>query len=234
MTERQPHPGVSRGFAIAVDGPASSGKGTAARLVARDLGFVYVDTGAMYRAVALVASRRGIAWDDGAALADMIGGLCFEFGFEDGRFSIGVDGEDVSQLIREETIGQGASAVAVQPLVREALLETQRGLAREQGVVMDGRDIGTVVLPAAELKIFLDAAVDVRARRRHTELIARGEEASFAAVRAELIARDAQDSSRQAAPLAQAEDAVYLDTSDLTPEGARDAIVRLARRRGVG
>ena len=141
MTDQQ------SGFAIAIDGPASSGKGTVARLVSRELGFVYVDTGAMYRAVALIAGRRGIALDEGEELAGMIAGLRFELGFEDGRFSIGVNGEDLSSTIRREAIGQGASAVAVQPLVRGALLETQRGLAREQGVVMDGRDIGTVVLP---------------------------------------------------------------------------------------
>ena len=118
-------------------------------------------------------------------------------------------------------------------MVRSALLDTQRAMARTKGVVMDGRDIGTVVLPDAQLKVFLDASVDVRARRRHMELVARGEEASFATVRDELVARDAQDSGRSTAPLRQAEDAVYLDTTDLTPEGARDTIVRLARRRGA-
>ena len=221
------------GFAIAIDGPASSGKGTVARLVAAELGFVYVDTGAMYRATALLAQRKGIAWDDGVALAKMIEALRFELAFDDGRFSIQVDGEDISSTIRDEGIGRGASAVAIQPMVRSALLDTQRAMARTQGVVMDGRDIGTVVLPDAQLKVFLDASVDVRARRRHMELVARGEEASFATVRDELIARDAQDSNRATAPLSQAEDAVYLDTTDLTPEGARDTIVRLACRRGA-
>ena len=221
------------GFAIAIDGPASSGKGTVARLVAAELGFVYVDTGAMYRATALLAQQKGIAWDDGVALAKMIEALRFELAFDDGRFSIQVDGEDISSTIRDEGIGRGASAVAIQPMVRSALLDTQRAMARTQGVVMDGRDIGTVVLPDAQLKVFLDASVDVRARRRHMELVARGEEASFATVRDELIARDAQDSNRATAPLSQAEDAVYLDTTDLTPEGARDTIVRLACRRGA-
>lgn len=221
------------GFAIAVDGPASSGKGTVARLVARELGFIYVDTGAMYRATALMAERRAIPLDDGPRLAAMIESLAFKLSFEDGRFSIAVDGEDLSSAIRSEGIGRGASSVAVQPMVRSALLDTQRAMARREGVVMDGRDIGTVVLPDAELKVFLDASVDVRARRRHMELVARGEEASFSTVRDELVARDAQDRGRATAPLLQADDAVYMDTTDLTPEGARDTIVRLARRRGA-
>ena len=222
------------GFAIAVDGPASSGKGTVARMVARELGFAYVDTGAMYRAAALMASRRGVALDDPKALAELIGRLRFELSFEDGRFSIAVDGVELSSAIRGEGVGRAASAVAVLPAVRRALLQAQRDLASSQGVVMDGRDIGTVVLPQAQLKVFLDASVDVRARRRHDEQIARGEESRFAQVREELVARDAQDSGRETAPLAQAQDAVYLDTTDLTPEAARDAIVRLARRRGAG
>ena len=162
-------------IAIAIDGPASSGKGTVARLVAEALGFSYVDTGAMYRCVALAAARLGVPWSEGPALAALIPSLHFELRFEAGRLAVRVNGEDVSEAIRAETISLGASAVATLPEVRTALLEGQRALARRGGVVMDGRDIGTVVLPDAALKVYLDADVDERARRRQAELAARGQ-----------------------------------------------------------
>ena len=221
------------GFAIAVDGPASSGKGTVARLVAHDLGFAYIDTGAMYRAVALFGDRAGLDLRDGPGLAAMIPGMRFAFTFNDGAFQISVNGEDISRTIRSQEVGQGASAVATLPEVRRALLDTQRGLATEQGVVMDGRDIGTVVLPQAQLKVYLDAEVSVRARRRYEELAGRGEEVRLAQVLAELQARDEQDSGRAHAPLSRAQDAVAIDSTDLTPEAIVRQVLRLALARGA-
>ncbi|HMV67426.1 MAG TPA: (d)CMP kinase, partial [Myxococcota bacterium] len=162
------------GITIAVDGPASSGKGTVARAVARALGYAYVDTGAMYRSVALVASRRGVGWDDEPALADLAAGLSFRFGWDGARLRVEVDGEDVTAAIRADTFGTGASRVSRLPRVRAALLDLQRALGAAGGVVMDGRDIGTVVLPAADLKVYLDADVHERARRRHAEIVGRG------------------------------------------------------------
>jgi len=219
------------GFAIAVDGPASSGKGTVARLVAMELGYAYIDTGAMYRAVALTAIREGLDQRDGPTLAARTARMRFSFGFEDGRFIIGLDGEDISRAIRTQEVGAGASLVAVLGEVRTALLETQRALATEQGVVMDGRDIGTVVLPEAELKVYLDADAAVRARRRHAELVGRGVEVSYDEVHAELAHRDAQDSGREHAPLAQAADAVRIDCTHLTPEQVTLQVVNMARAR---
>lgn len=221
------------GFAIAIDGPASSGKGTVARLVAKALGFAYIDTGSMYRSVALLARRQGIPWEDEETLAELAEDLDFKFSFRDGAFKVVVDGEDLSQSIRTEVVGQGASAVATKPMVRTALLGVQRDLAAREGVVLDGRDVGTVVLPQAPLKVFMDAQLSVRAQRRHTELISRGVEKTLSQVQEELAARDHQDSSRQTAPLKQAEDAIYLDTTALTPETVAAQIVDLARSRGA-
>ncbi|MCB9797560.1 MAG: (d)CMP kinase [Alphaproteobacteria bacterium] len=218
---------------MAIDGPASSGKGTVARLVAQALGFTYVDTGAMYRCVALLGQRRGLSWDDGGALAELIGALDFSLRWERGALKVEVDGEDLSQAIRTEAIGQGASAVARLPEVRAALLDRQRALAAEDGVVMDGRDIGTVVLPDAELKIFLDAALGERARRRQQELEGRGVARALAEVQQELAARDAQDSQRATAPLRQADDALRLDSTTRSPEEVAREVVDIARRRGA-
>ena len=220
-------------IAIAIDGPASSGKGTVARLVAEALGFSYVDTGAMYRCVALAAARLGVPWSEGPALAALIPSLHFELRFEAGRLAVRVNGEDVSEAIRAETISLGASAVATLPEVRTALLEGQRALARRGGVVMDGRDIGTVVLPDAALKVYLDADVDERARRRQAELAAKGQALTVEAVRDDLRARDAQDMQRATAPLRQAEDAVFLDSTGRTPQQLAQEIVLLAQARGA-
>jgi len=220
-------------FAVAIDGPASSGKGTVARLVARELNFAYIDTGAMYRAVALLASRRGVSWDDGDMLGLVAAGLKFDFRWGGDALEIRVDGEDISAEIRGESVGQGASAVARFPLVRAALLGRQRQLSEQGDVVMDGRDIGTVVLPGAALKVYLDANLEERARRRHLEMVERGEAAEYASVHRELAARDAQDMGRAAAPLKAADDAVRLDTTGLTPGDAAARVVALARARGA-
>lgn len=222
-----------RSLTIAVDGPASSGKGTVARGVARALGYQYVDTGAMYRAVALFARRRGIAWDDEPALARLARELRFRFHWDGELLRVEVDGEDVTGAIREDAIGNGASDVSALPAVRSALLEQQRALGASGGVVMDGRDIGTVVLPDADLKVFLDAGLDERARRRHEELLRRGEVVHYAEVRDAIAERDRRDRERETAPLRQAPDAVYVDTTDLTIRQAVDVLLALARERGA-
>lgn len=222
---------MSEAIQIAIDGPASSGKGSVAREVARRLGYSYIDTGAMFRAVALRAEEEGVAWTDEQGVSDLVCRLRFEFQWLGGALDLRVGGESVSGRIRGEHIGAGASAVAVFPAVRRALLNRQRELARQGGVVMDGRDIGSVVLPDAQLKVFLDASVAVRAARRHAEMRARGEDVSLDAVRADLVARDQQDRNRLQAPLVQATDAVYMDTSHQTVDEAADEIVALAHQR---
>lgn len=214
---------------IAIDGPSASGKGTVAKTVATALGYTYLDSGALYRAVALVGSRRGVDLDDGPALAELIRSLSICLGWEDGKLSLAVSGEEMADVIRTEAIGQGASRVAKLPEVREALLFLQRDLAKDGGVVVDGRDIGTVVLPRAELKIYLTASVEVRAQRRHAEQLSRGVEDTLKEVTAALIARDHQDANRVHAPLREASDAVRVDSSAMGPSEVVAAIVALAK-----
>lgn len=216
-----------REIAIAVDGPGSSGKGTVARRVAMTLGYQYVDTGAMYRTVGLFSLRLGLNLRDEIAVAALAREIRFAFAFREGALVVLADGEDVSILIRGETVGAAASAVAVHPAVRTALLALQRGLGAAGRVVMDGRDIGTVILPSAELKIFLDASINERALRRHRECPDR----SFDEVRSELAARDEQDSSRVTAPLKVADDAVVIDSTGLSVDDVVAQIVGLANER---
>ncbi len=220
---------MNRRLVIAVDGPGSSGKGTAARGVAMALGYDYVDTGALYRAVALVAKHRGVPWDDAARMSELARSLRLVFDWHEGALRLQADGEDVTRDIRADEIGQGASLVSRHAGVRDALLELQRALAAKGGVVMDGRDIGTVVLPNADLKVYLDATLDERVRRRHEELLRSGETVSVAAVRDALLKRDKQDTERAAAPLRVAPDAVLVDTTDLTVRQAVDALLVLVR-----
>ena len=215
--------------AIAIDGPASSGKGTVARLTAQMLGFAYIDTGAMFRTVAFLAQRQGISWEDDEALGALASALVFAFSWNGQTLKIEVNGEDLSAAIRAESVGQGASRVSVHPSVRRALLEQQRRLSQVGNMVMEGRDIGTVVLPDAALKIFLDAALDARAARRTQELNRRGLRANFHDIREEIRIRDVRDRTRSHAPLRQADDAIYLDTTELTAEEAAERIVSLAR-----
>jgi len=222
---------MTKPLTIAVDGPGSAGKGTVARGVARHLGYQYVDTGAMYRAVALFSERAGVAWHDETAVAEIARNLQFAFVWDGDVLRVVVDDEDVSGTIRTAHIGKGASDVSALPAVRAALLDLQRGLGALGGVVMDGRDIGTVILPDSELKVFLDASLEERARRRHEELLRRGEVQSFEEVRAQLAYRDKQDSEREIAPLAQADDAVLVDTTRMTIPEAIEAVLALARER---
>ncbi len=218
-----------KALTIAVDGPGSSGKGTVARGTARALGYQYVDTGAMYRSVALFSKRAGVAWTDEQAVAEIARNLRFSFVWDGDVLRIVVDEEDVSGVIRTAEIGKGASDVSALPAVRAALLDLQRGLGARGGVVMDGRDIGTVILPDAELKVFLVANLEERARRRHEELISRGGTESFEEVRSQLAYRDKQDSEREFAPLKQADDAILVDTTDMTIPEAIEATLALAR-----
>jgi len=216
---------------IAIDGPSASGKGTVAKQVATALGYTYLDSGALYRCVALAGQRDGVSLDDGAELARRVPGLNIRLGWEAGELWVRMGGEDIGAAIRSEEMGQGASRVARLPEVRAALLDLQRTLSEDGGIVMDGRDIGTVVLPDAELKIFLTASVDTRALRRHEEQLARGLSSDLEEVKAALIARDEQDRNRRHAPLREAEDAVYLDSSHSTPEEVVEEIVALAVQR---
>ncbi len=207
---------------MAVDGPAGAGKSTVARLLAQELGYTYLDTGAMYRSVALLARRRGVSWDDAGALGLLADGIRFAFVTGTGGIRVWADGEDVSDLIRRPEISQGASQVARWPEVRSALVREQRRLGEAGGVVMEGRDIGTVVFPEAEAKIFLTATVGERARRRAAELAGAGGPADLEAVRREVEERDRRDSERAHSPLRRAEDAREFYTDGLTvPEVVR-------------
>lgn len=218
-------------IAIAVDGPASSGKGTVARGVARALGYAYVDTGSMYRSVALFAAERGVDWSEAEAVAEVAASLCFDFAWDGDTLRVRVDGRDVTLEIRTGEMGIGASDVSAHPPVRAALLGLQRSMGAEGGVVMDGRDIGTVVLPEAELKVYLDASLAERARRRWAELVARGEEVERSVVERDLAERDRQDRERAVAPLKVAEDAVVVDTTSMSIDEAIEAVLSLARER---
>lgn len=200
---------------IAIDGPAGAGKSTLARRLAKELGYIYVDTGAMYRAIGLYALRAGADLADGAAVEQLLPEISLRLENRSGEQKIFLNGEDVSAAIRAEQVGMAASAVAAIPEVRAFLLELQRGMARAQDVLMDGRDIGTVVLPDASVKIFLTASPEARARRRWLENQAKGIEEAYETVLEDVKKRDYQDSHRAAAPLRQAEDAILVDTSEL-------------------
>lgn len=200
-------------ISVAIDGPSGAGKSTLARRLAADLGYVYVDTGAMYRAIGLYASRRGADLQDEAAVAALLPQIKLDIRLEDGTQHVYLNGEDVSEAIRAEAIGMAASAVSAHGAVRAFLLETQRSLAAGQNVLMDGRDIGTVVLPDATVKIFLTASPEARAQRRCLELRQKGKDADYETVLADIRQRDEQDMSRPIAPLRQAGDAVRIDTS---------------------
>ncbi|HVZ73119.1 MAG TPA: (d)CMP kinase [Polyangia bacterium] len=206
---------------VAIDGPAGAGKSTTARLLAERLGYDLLDTGAIYRVMALLARRAGVAWDDGPGVASFANGLDLRFHLEGNLNHVIIgsasgSGEDVSKDIRTPEISDGASRVSALPEVRAALLDVQRRLGARGGVVVEGRDIGTVVFPDAGAKFFLTANDDERARRRVAELVAAGRPADFAATRAEMRARDERDTTRAHAPLKQADDAVAIDSSSMS------------------
>ena len=217
---------------IAIDGPAGAGKSTLARALARELGYLYVDTGAIYRTVALRAREAGADPSDPEQVAPLLEDLDLRMDYGgDGVQRMYLSGRDVTEAIRENEVSALASQVAALPAVREFLLDFQRKQAREHDVVMDGRDIGTVVLPQAGVKIFLTAAPEARARRRTTELLQRGQDADFDEILREIRQRDEQDENRPVAPLRQAEDAALLDTTNLDLKGSLEALLTLVRER---
>ena len=216
---------------VAIDGPAGAGKSTAARLLAARLGYALLDTGAIYRTMALRARQRGISWDDGPGVASLADGLDLTFRMEGNVNRVLADGEDLTAAIRTPEISDGASRVSALPEVRAALLGLQRRIGAAGGVVVEGRDIGTVVFPDAEAKFFLTATADERARRRVAELQAGGRPADLAQTKAEILARDQRDSSRAAAPLRRADDAVEIDSSALDASQVVDEMARIVRSR---
>ena len=216
---------------IAIDGPAGAGKSTLARKLAEQLGYIYVDTGAIYRTVALTALWEKVDPADPAQVVPLLEGLEIHMGFEDGVQKMYLEGEDVSGAIRRHKVSGAASQVSAIPEVRAFLLEFQRKLARESSVVMDGRDIGTVVLPNADVKIFLTAAPEARARRRLLELEQRGETADFDTILRDIKERDYQDEHRPIAPLKQAADAVLLDTTDLDLGQSMSCLLSLVKEK---
>lgn len=202
------------GKSIAVDGPSGAGKSTLARLLAERLGFLYVDTGAIYRTVGLYALRQGVPCGDAEAVVGLLDSLHIDLNHgDDGLQHMFLNGEDVTEAIRRPEVSRSASQVSAIPQVRAFLMEMQRDLARRQDVIMDGRDIGTVVLPQADVKIFLTAQPEDRARRRYEELLQRGIDTDYDTVLREIRERDANDTARSAAPLRQAEDALLVDTT---------------------
>lgn len=219
---------------VAIDGPAGAGKSTVTRRVAAALGYTVVDTGALYRAVAFEARQAGVSWDDSAGVTRVASQLAERQALRFGATSQGVtqvfvDGKDVSLAIRSADMSEGASKVSAIPGVRDALLSMQRSLGAQGGVVLEGRDIGTVVFPQAEAKFFLTASVKVRAERRYREHLARGDRVERETIEREVVQRDERDTQRPVAPLKQADDAVLVDSSALTIDAVVDLIVSHVR-----
>lgn len=211
-------------YNIAIDGPAGAGKSTIARRVAKELSFIYVDTGAMYRAIALYHLREQVDTDSETAVKDALKKIDISITYENGEQQVLLNGENVSGQIRTEKVGNMASKISAIPCVREKLLDLQRELACKNNVVMDGRDIGTRILPEAQLKIYLTASADARAERRFKELTEKGISCSLEEIKQDIIKRDDQDMNRAIAPLTQAKDAIYLDSSNMTIDEVTEKI----------
>jgi len=214
-------------FNIAIDGPAGAGKSTIAKKLAKELGYVYVDTGAMYRAMAYYFWNNNIQADDIDAITTACPNVDVTITYEDGTQHVWLNGVDVSGKIRTEEVGKMASATSVYPVVRTKLVELQQQLAKKTDVIMDGRDIGTVVLPDADVKIFLTASSAIRAQRRFDELTAKGMECNLQEIEKDIIERDYRDMNRETSPLKKAEDAVELDTSELDIDGVVAAMKKI-------
>jgi cytidylate kinase len=223
---------AKQSFVVAIDGPAGAGKSTVARGLAARLGYTFLDTGALYRTVALTARENAVAWDDADALATLVAGLDIAFSGAGKDVRVLANGNDVTAAIRRPEISEGASRVSALPGVRAGLLDMQRRVATQAHVVAEGRDVGTVVFPAAQAKFFLIANPVTRARRRTLELAAAGRPATLEEVLAEMKVRDERDSQRALAPLRRAEDAIEIDSSELTPDQVIDHMASIVRARG--
>lgn len=219
-------------YNIAIDGPAGAGKSTIARLVAKKMQYVYVDTGAMYRAIALYLMRAGVNPEDTRTIEERCGEAEVSIIYRNGEQIVCLNGENVNGLIRTEAVGKMASKSSAVPRVRELLLNLQRNLAAKENVIMDGRDIGTCILPNADAKIYLTASVEVRAGRRYEEEKGKGGTDSYQEIEKKIIARDYDDMNRPISPLRQAEDAVLVDSSDMTIEQVVDRILEICREKG--
>ena len=206
-------------YNIAIDGPAGAGKSTIAKKLAKELGYVYVDTGAMYRAIAYYFLQNQVDVNDEEAIASACPNVNVTIAYQNGEQQVLLNGENVNGVIRKEEVGKTASTTSVYPVVRAKLMDLQRELAMKENVIMDGRDIGTVVLPNADVKIFLTASSKVRAKRRYDELTEKGVECDFDEIEKDIIDRDYRDMHRETAPLKQAEDAILLDSSELDIDG---------------
>ena len=215
------------GFNVAIDGPAGAGKSTIAKAVARELNLIYVDTGAMYRAVALYMLREGVDLADGEKVAGKCPEAAVTIRYEDGVQVVFLNGENVNAFLRTEEVGEAASVISPIPQVRKNMVALQKSLAAGSACVMDGRDIGTCVLPDARLKIYLTASSDVRARRRYDELTAKGESCDLDKIKADIEDRDYRDMHREESPLRKADDAIVVDTSDMNAEEAIAAVTGL-------
>jgi cytidylate kinase len=219
------------GFKIAIDGPAGAGKSTIAKQVARRENLIYIDTGAMYRAMSLLMLQNGIPLNDAEKIGQECSRAQIDISYENGEQAVFLNGENVDAFLREERVGNAASAVSAVPRVRERLVQLQRELAESADVVMDGRDIGTVVLPDADLKIFLTASSRVRAERRYRELQEKGIEADLKTIQRDIEERDHRDMTRETSPLRQAEDAVVIDSSMMTVDEVIQIILDLIQSR---
>lgn len=215
------------GYNVAIDGPAGAGKSTIAKLVAKEKGFVYVDTGAMYRGLAIHFLDKGIKFEETDKIIEACKDAEVTIKYEDGQQQVYLNGKNITSRLRDEAVGNMASKSSAIPAVRAKLLELQQSLAREQDVIMDGRDIGTCVLPNADVKVFLTASVETRAKRRYDELVEKGVSCDLAEIAKDIKERDERDMTREIAPLKQAEDAVLVDSSEMTIEEVVEAITNL-------
>ena len=217
------------GYNVAIDGPAGAGKSTVAKRVAKELGFIYVDTGAMYRALAVYFLKQGLKPEETERIASACKEAVVTISYEEGMQQVYLNGENVTSLLRTEEVGNMASVSSAVPEVRAQLLELQRELAKSQDVVMDGRDIGTNILPNADVKVYLTASVETRAKRRYLELTEKGVACNLDEIAHDIEERDTRDMNREIAPLKQAEDAVYVDSSDMSIEEVVSAIKSLCK-----
>lgn len=216
-------------YNIAIDGPAGAGKSTIAKLVAKKKGYIYVDTGAMYRAMALYLIKRGVAAEDKEKIEEVCKEADISIEYENGEQVVLLNGENVNGLIRTEEVGNMASASSPNPEVRKKMVRLQKELAKKTDVVMDGRDIGTCVLPDADVKVYLTASVEVRAMRRYNEHQMKGEPCNLEKIKADIAERDHRDMTRENSPLKQAEDAVLIDSSEMTIEEVAEKILALCK-----